>query len=58
MKNKSEYEQLDIPKLGEDIKAMNGKSSRKLKECIENLQEVLKADEELKSKHRDQDETP
>lgn len=43
---KTESEHMPLPKLGDDIKALNGKSGHKLLKCIDTLCEIL--DEEPK----------
>lgn len=40
MKN-PEYEKMDIPRLDPKVREMNGKSTRRLKQCISDLECVL-----------------
>jgi len=38
---KPQYEQLEIPRLDNEVKKMNGKSSKRLSSCIDKLAELL-----------------
>lgn len=38
-------EQIPVPRLHEDVKAMNGKSTKRLSQCIDALSELLDSDE-------------
>ncbi len=39
------YEQMDVPRLEPDIKDMNGQSTRRLAQCIDELSDLLDDDE-------------
>ena len=38
-------EQIEVPRLNESVKAMNGKSTKRLSQCIDALSELLDSDE-------------
>jgi len=42
---KPQYEQLEIPRLDDQVKKMNGKSSKRLQNCIDKLSELLEESE-------------
>ncbi len=44
---KPQYEQIEIPRLDDQVKKMNGKSSQQLQSCINKLSELLDKSEEL-----------
>ena len=45
-KPEPKYEAMDVPRLDAEVKKMNGKSTRHLKECISHLTDVLDEIEE------------
>lgn len=51
-----EYKQMKVPSLDADIKEMNGKSSRKLSQCIDELSNLL--DEHSETQHEEADDEP
>jgi hypothetical protein len=40
-------EQIPVPRLHQDVKAMNGKSTKRLSKCIEALSALLDANDEV-----------
>jgi hypothetical protein len=50
-----EHEDMKIPGLNKDIKEMNGKSSRKLSKCIDDLSELLGKNNEYEKPPKDAD---
>jgi len=40
------YEQMEVPRLADQVKKMNGSSGRKLSQCIDALSELLDENEE------------
>ena len=41
------YVRIEVPRLHENIKTMNGKSSKKLTQCIDKLSELLDENKEV-----------
>lgn len=41
-----EREQIDVPRIHEDIKEMNGKSTERLTQCIDKLSDLLDDNDE------------
>lgn len=52
-----EYEKIDVPRLDPQVKEMNGKSTRRLKQCISDLECVL-ADREPEERHEEGSDSP
>lgn len=50
-----EHQEMDVPRLHKDIKAMNGKSSRRLAKCLDDLSNLL--DENDKHEKPPEDDT-
>jgi hypothetical protein len=42
-------EQMSVPRIHKDVKAMNGKSTEKLRQCIEDLSELLDENDEAQN---------
>jgi len=42
-----EREQMPVPRLSRDVKAMNGKSTKRLTQCIDALSELLDDNDEV-----------
>ena len=42
-----EREQIKVPRLHRDVKAMNGKSTKRLTQCIDALSELLDENDEV-----------
>lgn len=40
-------EQIPVPRLHQDVKAMNGKSTKRLSDCIEALSDLLDRNDEV-----------
>jgi len=40
-------EQMPVPRLSQDVKAMNGKSTKRLTQCIDALSELLDDNDEV-----------
>lgn len=56
MMKKPEYKDMNVPSLHEDIKTMNGKSSKRLAQCLDNLSELLdESDKHAKAPDDDTD---
>ena len=51
-KPEPKYEKMDVPRLDAEVKKMNGRSTRRLKQCIEALTDVL--DEDQNAEHAEQ----
>lgn len=49
-----EYKQMKVPSLDADVKKMNGKSSRRLSQCIDELSNIL--DEHGEIQHEEADD--
>ena len=41
MKPEIKYEEIEVPRLSDEVKKMNGKSARRLHQCIDELDELL-----------------
>ncbi len=48
-----EYKQMKVPSLDADIKKMNGKSSHKLSQCIDELSDLLDESNEVQNEEAD-----
>tara|TARA_R110002094_G_scaffold201798_3_gene173206 strand:+ start:1340 stop:1519 length:180 start_codon:yes stop_codon:yes gene_type:complete len=48
-KPEPKYEAMDVPRLDANVKKMNGKSTRRLKECISHLTDVIEEGEQAPS---------
>lgn len=44
-----EYEKIDVPRLSPYVKEMNGQSTRRLKQCLDNLTDLLDKDDDRES---------
>ena len=44
------FEEINVPRLDQDVKEMNGKSTRHLKQCIDHLTELLEDKDETTAK--------
>jgi hypothetical protein len=49
MKRPKKYEQMPVPRLDRQVKAMNGKSTKRLEDSIELLSDLLDETEEVQS---------
>jgi len=52
------YETMEIPRLDAEIKKMNGKSTRRLHQCIDKLDHLLEDDEAVREPPRCPAEPP
>ena len=44
-----EYKKMSVPRIHDDIKEMNGKSTHRLQKCIEELDDLLDANDEAQN---------